>query len=47
MLRELGKEDETKLCGFLDHHAKAMPRTMLRYAIERLAPARGQGYMRG
>ena len=36
MLREVGKRDETLLRGFLDEHAPTMPRTMLRYAIERL-----------
>lgn len=39
MLREAGKRvDETELLHFLDQHAAGMPRTMLRYAIERLPP---------
>lgn len=37
MLREVGKRvSETRLCEFLDEYASKMPRTMLRYAIERL-----------
>jgi 3-methyladenine DNA glycosylase AlkD len=36
MLREVGKRDEAALRGFLDRHATEMPRTMLRYSIERL-----------
>jgi 3-methyladenine DNA glycosylase AlkD len=36
MLRELGKRDVMLLRGFLKQHSHQMPRTMLRYAIERL-----------
>lgn len=36
MLREVGKKDIDLLRRFLDQHASVMPRTMLRYAIERL-----------
>ena len=36
MLRELGKRDVMLLRGFLKEHSHEMPRTMLRYAIERL-----------
>jgi 3-methyladenine DNA glycosylase AlkD len=36
MLREAGKKDVGALRAFLDRFAPAMPRTMLRYAIERL-----------
>lgn len=46
MLREVGKRcDEALLTKFLDVHAKEMPRTMLRYAIERLNPAQKRKYM--
>jgi len=36
MLREMGKKDVMLLRGFLKQHSHEMPRTMLRYAIERL-----------
>jgi len=35
MLREVGKRDEKTLKTFLNKHIHAMPRTALRYAIER------------
>lgn len=38
MLREAGKKDVTKLRAFLERHGRKMPRTMLRYAIEKFSP---------
>jgi len=37
MLREVGKKDVETLRTFLKKHSQNMPRTMLRYAIERLS----------
>ena len=37
MLREAGKKDEKRLILFLSNQAKQMPKTMLRYAMERLS----------
>ena len=38
-------KDEAVLRGFLDTHARKMPRTMLRYALEKLPPAVRTAYM--
>jgi hypothetical protein len=35
MLREVGKRDVDVLGNFLDKNIKKMPRTMLRYSIEK------------
>jgi 3-methyladenine DNA glycosylase AlkD len=46
MLREAGKRvSQPDLLAFLDTHAPAMPRTMLRYAIERLPPETRTHYL--
>jgi 3-methyladenine DNA glycosylase AlkD len=36
VLREAGKQDRQRLLNILDHHAAAMPRIALRFAIEHL-----------
>ena len=46
MLREAGKRDEGRLADFVEEHRPAMPRTMLRYAIERLSPEKRRHLMR-
>lgn len=45
MLRELGKRDIRLLEQFLNKHAANMPRTMLRYAIERMPDTRRKYFM--
>lgn len=47
MLREVGKKDEAALLGFLKLNYRAMPRTMLRYAIEKLPEKQRQAYLKG
>jgi DNA alkylation repair enzyme len=44
-LREAGKKDPKKLLSFLDKHAATMPRTALRYAIERLDKKQRDHYL--
>jgi 3-methyladenine DNA glycosylase AlkD len=46
MLREAGKKDPEGLRAFLEKHASTMPRTMLRYAIEKMDAEERQRYMR-
>ncbi|MDE6496395.1 MAG: 2-amino-4-hydroxy-6-hydroxymethyldihydropteridine diphosphokinase [Duncaniella sp.] len=46
LLREAGKRDIDALTGFLDRHAAVMPRTALRYAVERLPEERRRHYMK-
>ncbi|HEY4217957.1 MAG TPA: DNA alkylation repair protein [Gemmatimonadaceae bacterium] len=46
MLREVGKRDSSQLEAFLDEHVTRMPRTTLRYAIERMPRTQREAYMR-
>ena len=47
MLRELGKRDLQSEEDFLLRHHRVMPRTMLRYAIERFPEAKRKRYLKG
>lgn len=47
MLREMGNRDESALHDFLVKHYKVMPRTMLRYSIEKLPETIRKAYLNG
>ena len=47
MLREVGKQQFDVQEAFMRQHYAAMPRTMLRYAIERYPEALRQAYLKG
>jgi 3-methyladenine DNA glycosylase AlkD len=47
MLREVGKRNLRTEENFLRRHYKKMPRTMLRYAIERFPEPERRGYLKG
>ena len=46
MLREMGKRDKDLLVQFLEKHSKEMPRTMLRYAIEKFPEEERKEFMK-
>lgn len=47
LLREMGNKNETELLDFLNMHYKEMPRTCLRYAIEKFDEELRQDYLKG
>ncbi len=47
LLREMGQKNEQELLGYLNQYYKEMPRTCLRYAIEKLDEDLRQDYLKG
>ncbi len=47
LLREMGQKSENDLIDYLNRHYKEMPRTCLRYAIEKLDEDVRQDYLKG
>ena len=47
LLREMGNKKEAELIAYLNQHYKEMPRTCLRYAIEKLDEELRQDYLKG
>lgn len=47
MLREVGKREVAVLDGFLEQRCRVMPRTMLRYAIEKFPERKRKAYLQG
>ena len=46
MLREMGKRDKDLLVQFLEKYCRTMPRTMLRYAIEKFPEEERKEFMK-
>lgn len=46
MLREVGKRNESVLLNFLEKYHQMMPRTMLRYSIEKLSPDQKKHFLK-
>lgn len=47
MLREMGQKNQQELISYLNKYYKEMPRTCLRYAIEKLDEPTRQDYLKG
>ncbi|KQT24361.1 DNA alkylation repair protein [Chryseobacterium sp. Leaf405] len=47
VLREMGNKNETELINYLNQYYKKMPRTCLRYSIEKLDEELRQNYLKG
>ena len=46
MLREVGKKNVSAIEAFLEKHCRSMPRTMLRYAVERFPEKKRSDYLK-